>query len=100
MAKPFKKLRDKMPPKSRKKADRLAADLIAETNKIEIHLKAVTEAGRQAFLARPQVPVDKNPYEDTVMLVGDQRIPLGSTWLKAWKTEEELRAPREEQENN
>jgi len=100
MAKPFKKLRDKMPPKSRKKADEITAKLLKETEKIEIHLKAVSEAGREAFLTRPQIPADKNPYKDTIMLVGDQRIPLGPVWLKSWETEQELRAPSEELESN
>ena len=69
MAKPFKKLRDKMPTKSRKKADEITAKLLKETEKIEIHLKAVSEAGREAFLTRPQIPADNKPYNDTIMLV-------------------------------
>jgi len=100
MAKPFKKLRDKMSPESREKSGEIAAKLLAEADKIEIHKKATSEEGRRAFLSRPQIPIEKNPYKDTIMLVGEHRIPLGPVWEKAWKIEQELRAPSPEQEND
>ncbi len=93
MANPYKKLQEKMSPESQKKADKLTGQMLGEIKKIELHLKATKEAGKQAFLAFPQVPADRNPYEHTELLVGDQRIPLGPAWLEAWKDEEELRRP-------
>jgi hypothetical protein len=93
MAKPYKELRKKMSPAAQERADRRTAEMLNEARRIELHTKATKEAGKQAFLARPQIPANKNPYEHTVLLIGEQRLQLGPVWLKAWKDEEELRRP-------
>ena len=93
MAKPYKELRKKMSPAAQERADRRTAEMLNEARRIELHTKATKEAGKQAFLARPKIPSNKNPYEHTVLLIGEQRLQLGPVWLKAWKDEEELRRP-------
>ena len=94
MAKPYKELRDKMSPEARLKADRRTAEMLNEARRIELHTKATVENGKQAFLSRPQIPTDKNPYKHMVLQIGEQRLHLGSIWLKAWKDEEDLRTPK------